>query len=226
MAISKNGLTICALLVTLAVFETWDFIEFPCLVTPELHKELLPHTRQRRTVPTGKWKYSIDVIVNVSDAQTFELIRSSLNATDLPAQIDNQTEISDISITTVCSSTDSGFQCRCEEQFAWPYSTCVTYGACERTWSSICKCINAIPPGNQSCQPISALLTQVEYDVEVELNVTDVATVDYLRSLLNNNSFSFNLGPLVNVTNIDINTGKNGAPADLMGAFLVRCVLF
>ncbi|XP_060947074.1 adhesion G-protein coupled receptor F1-like [Limanda limanda] len=157
-------------------------------------------------VLTGQWKYSIDVVVNVSDAQTFELIRSSLNATDLPAQIDNQTEISDISTTTVCSSTDSGFQCRCEEQFAWPYSTCVTYGACERTWSTICKCINAIPPGNQSCQPIPALLTQVEYDVEVELNVTDVATVDYLRSLLKNNSFSFALGPIVNVTNIDINT--------------------
>ncbi|XP_069371184.1 mucin-2-like [Paralichthys olivaceus] len=207
MAISKNGLAVFALLVTLFVFETWDFSEFPCLVSPELDKEeqLLPHTRQRRNVLTDQWKYIIDVEVNASDAETFELIRSSLNATGLPIQLDNQTVISDISITTVCSSTGSGFQCRCEEQFAWPYSTCVTYGACERTWSNICNCINAIPPGNQSCQPISALLTQVEYEVEVELNVTDVATVDYLRSQLNNNSF-FTLGPAVNVTNIDITT--------------------
>lgn len=58
-------------------------------------------------------------------------------------------------LLTVCYSTGTGFQCRCEEQFAWPYSTCVTYGACDQTWSGICKCINAIPAGNQSCQPIS-----------------------------------------------------------------------
>ncbi|AWP19624.1 FIg-Hepta, partial [Scophthalmus maximus] len=155
---------------------------------------------------TGQWNYIIDIVVNASNAEALEQIRASLNATDLPIQLDSHTEISDVSITTVCYSTGTGFQCRCEEQFAWPYSTCVTYGACDQTWSGICKCINAIPAGNQSCQPISGLLTRYEYEVEVELNVTDVGTVDYLRSLLNNNSFSLALGPVVNVTDIDITT--------------------
>lgn len=60
-----------------------------------------------------------------------------------------------------------------------------------------------------------ALLAQVEYEVDVELNVTDVGTVDYLRSLLNNGSFSLTLEPVVNVTYIDITTGKNGVSAGL-----------
>ncbi|GLD64883.1 adhesion G protein-coupled receptor F5-like protein [Lates japonicus] len=55
----------------------------------------------------------------------------------------------------------------------------------------------------------------VKYEVDVELNVTDVGTVDYLRSLLNNSSFSLTLGPAVNVTYIDITTGKNGVSAGL-----------
>eukprot|EP00064_Thunnus_orientalis_P015994 superscaffoldBa00003081_g16057 len=52
----------------------------------------------------------------------------------------------------------------------------------------------------------TVLLAHIEYEVDVELNVTDVATVDYLRSLLNNSSFSLTLGPTVNVTHIDITT--------------------
>ncbi|XP_038558316.1 uncharacterized protein LOC119891055 [Micropterus salmoides] len=51
-----------------------------------------------------------------------------------------------------------------------------------------------------------ALLAQVDYTVDVELNVTDVKTLDYLRSRLINGSFSLDLGPTVNVTHIDITT--------------------
>lgn len=48
------------------------------------------------------------------------------------------------------------------------------------------------------------------YEVEVELNVTDVSTVDNLRNLLNNNSFSLTLNSTVNVTHINVTTGKQG----------------
>lgn len=51
-------------------------------------------------VLTGQWSYIIDVVVNVSDVETFERIRPALSATSLPIQLDNNTEISDISITT------------------------------------------------------------------------------------------------------------------------------
>lgn len=59
------------------------------------------------------------------------------------------------------------------------------------------------------------LLTQVEYTVDVELNVTDIRTLNYLRSILSNGSFSLALSPTVNVTDINITTGQNGASSDL-----------
>ncbi|KAL7388956.1 hypothetical protein ABVT39_024000 [Epinephelus coioides] len=208
MAIYKNGLTICALLVTLTILETGNFNDSSSQVLPVHNEEepFLPHTREKRNVPTGQWNYIIDVVVNASNVETFEQIRSSLNATSLPNQLDNNTKVSDISITTVCSSTGTGSLCRCEEHFAWPYSTCVTYGACDHLSSGICKCINVIPADGQFCQPISALLAQVEYAVDVELNVADFETVDYLRSFLDNGNVPLTLAPTVNVIQVDITT--------------------
>lgn len=68
---------------------------------------------------------------------------------------------------------------------------------------------------SKSCIFPTELLTQVEYTVGVELNITDVTTLDYLRSILSNGSVSLALGHTVNVTHIDITTGQNGAPSDL-----------
>ncbi|XP_049446575.1 uncharacterized protein LOC125897346 isoform X16 [Epinephelus fuscoguttatus] len=208
MAIYKNGLTICALLVTLTILETGNFNDSSSQVLLVHNEEepFLPHTREKRNVPTSQWNYIIDVVVNASNVETFEQIRSSLNATSLPSQLDNNTKVSDISITTVCSSTGTGSLCRCEEHFAWPYSSCVTYGACDHLSSGICKCINVIPADGQFCQPISALLAQVEYAVDVELNVADFETVDYLRSFLDNGNVPLTLAPTVNVTQVDITT--------------------
>lgn len=59
-------------------------------------------------VLTGQWNYNIEVVVNASNAEIFELIQSSLNATSFPIKVDNNTEITDISTTT-------------GEQQLWPY---------------------------------------------------------------------------------------------------------
>lgn len=58
-------------------------------------------------------------------------------------------------------------------------------------------------------------LTLVEYEVVVELNLSDIMTLNSLRSLLSNGSISLTLSPTVNVTTIDITTGKNGLCASL-----------
>lgn len=60
------------------------------------------------------------------------------------------------------------------------------------------------------------LLTEVEYVVDVELNITDVVTLDYLRSILSNASFSMALGDTVNVTQINITTGQISFPSDII----------
>ncbi|XP_029902711.1 uncharacterized protein LOC115355924 [Myripristis murdjan] len=207
MAIS-NGLTIFALLVTCCILETTrELIEFSRPVSLALNAEdILPHTRHRRNVPAVQWRYVIDIEVNASSLETIDQLRSSVNATAFPIQLDNTTQVSDINVTTVCSPNGTGFQCRCEEQFAWPYSSCATYGACDDIINGICRCINAIPTDDQFCQPESELLVVVEYEVEVELNVLDVRTVDRLRSFLGNISSDLVLSPAVNATHIEITT--------------------
>ena len=60
------------------------------------------------------------------------------------------------------------------------------------------------------CFFTTGLLAQVEYDVDVELNLTDIGTVDALRSILDAGGFSLALGPTVNVTHINITRGKHG----------------
>ncbi|XP_033982948.1 adhesion G protein-coupled receptor F5 [Trematomus bernacchii] len=208
MAIFKTCLSIFALLLTLTILETGNFIESPSRVLPEHNEEesCIPHTRGKRSVATNQWNYTLDVVLNASEVAIIQQFQSSLNS--FPIQLGNNTEISVITFTTVCSSTATGFQCRCEDNFAWPYSTCVTYGACDSIVSGICTCIDAIPADGQSCQAISGLLAQVEYDVDVELNFTDIGTVDALRSILDAGGFSLALGPTVNVTHINITTGR------------------
>lgn len=58
-------------------------------------------------------------------------------------------------LPAVCSRTAAGLQCTCQEHYAWPYSTCVAYQACDEITDGICKCIHANGTSGQSCQPIS-----------------------------------------------------------------------
>ncbi|MEQ2302715.1 hypothetical protein AMECASPLE_009553, partial [Ameca splendens] len=209
MAISMKTLAIFVLLVTLLVLEKRNFT-FPLnssiLDFLEPHGEpFLTHTRGKRNVLSDPGTYAATILLNASNIETYEQLLSTLNATSYPLQLDNNTEIQDITVTTVCVSTDNGFQCKCKEQFAWPYSTCITYGTCDYMSSGICKCILAIPADGSSCRLISDLLVQTEYEVDLELNLTNTATLDFIRSLLKNVSY-FTLNPLVSVTQVNLTT--------------------
>lgn len=63
------------------------------------------------------------------------------------------------------------------------------------------------------CIFISVLLAQYEYEVDVELNVTDFETVDNLMRLLSRGHSSLALGPTVTVTHTDITTGEKEVSA-------------
>ncbi|XP_027867850.1 adhesion G protein-coupled receptor F5-like [Xiphophorus couchianus] len=215
MALCLKILVVFALVVTVFILETrnrnFQFY-FPALdYLVEEGEHILPHIRQERSVLSDSEIYSANILLNASSVGTYEQLLSTLNATSYPLQLDNTTEIRDITVTTVCVSTETGFQCECEEQFAWPYSSCITYGACDSISSGICKCISAIPADGSSCQLISELLVQTEYVIDLELNLTDIATVDFLRRLLSNGSNFLTLSPTVNVTQLDLSTGNRGA---------------
>lgn len=47
-----------------------------------------------------QWNYIVDVVVNASDAETFRLFQNSLDAIGFPLQLNNNTHITDVSITT------------------------------------------------------------------------------------------------------------------------------
>ncbi|XP_062415791.1 uncharacterized protein LOC119194854 [Pungitius pungitius] len=205
MAIPSQGLFTIALLLTNIILETRYFSGFILQVHCEEEHFVSP-VREKRSVHTDQWDYLIDVVVTAPDVQTFQLLRSLVNTTTFPKVLDNSTEISEIYITTVCFPSEAGFQCRCEDNFAWPYSSCVKYGACDKLSGGICKCIERIPDNGQSCQPISVLLTPVEYTVDVELKVFDIQIVDQLRILLEHSPAVLSLGPNVNVTHINITT--------------------
>ncbi|XP_077950021.1 adhesion G protein-coupled receptor F5 isoform X4 [Gasterosteus aculeatus] len=197
-------------MITTALLLTNIILETRCFSSPvlQVHSEeehSVSPVREKRSVPTNQSDYLIDVVVTAPDLQTFQLLQSLAN-TSFPIVLDNSTEISEIIVTTVCSPREAGFQCRCEENFAWPYSSCVKYGACGEISGGICKCIDRIPDDGQSCQLMSALLTPVEYTVDVELNVSDIQIVDQLRILLQHGPELLSLGPIVNVTHINITT--------------------
>lgn len=62
--------------------------------------------------------------------------------------------------------------------------------------------------------------------MDVELNVSDIQIVDQLRILLQHGPELLSLGPIVNVTHINITTGENGASSDtpIEADFCVICV--
>ncbi|KAM8846140.1 uncharacterized protein ACB058_012591 [Synchiropus picturatus] len=208
MAIFRNTLVVIAVVVTLHILETRNVADFPNLDFP-VSEDVTSHARVKRDAPEVQENFVIQLTVNATDQDAVEQIKSYINNSSLPLQLGNGTEITDIDITTVCISGSTGSQCRCQEGFAWPYSSCITYGACDDISSGVCQCINDIPPDGSSCLPQADLLIDVEYDVEVEINVTDLETVNYLRSLINNGSFSLTLGPTVNLTSIEITTVCN-----------------
>lgn len=57
-------------------------------------------------------------------------------------------------VLLVCSQGDTGFQCRCEDDYLWPCDKCATYGKCDGDTNNTCGCIKAIPTDGQYCQLI------------------------------------------------------------------------
>lgn len=52
----------------------------------------------------------------------------------------------------VCSSNMTGYECRCEQSFAWSYNDCIRHGACDAIVGDTCGCITGLPKDGQQCQ--------------------------------------------------------------------------
>ncbi|XP_070844139.1 uncharacterized protein [Chaetodon trifascialis] len=205
MAISKNGLTIFALLVTLIILETDNVIEFSSPALPVHHEEQhsLPHAREKRNALLAQVEYTVDVELNVTDLKTVDDLRNLLNSSTFSLALSPTLNITHIDITTVCYPNGSNFQCRCEDQYVWSYRKCSTYGACDEITDDTCGCINSIPSDGPYCQPKKVPPVVYEYQIVIEVNTTDAVQ---LRNTLKNITFPVQIRTQINISAADITT--------------------
>ncbi|XP_023270945.1 uncharacterized protein LOC111661558 [Seriola lalandi dorsalis] len=224
MAISKNGLTIFALVVTLVILGTQNIFEFSRLVSPpqegETEEDCLPHTRQRRNgqynslvssnmmnqqfAQQAPIEYEVEVELNVTDVGAVDYLRRLLNNSTFSLALGPTVNVTHIDINTVCYPNGTNFQCKCEDQYVWSHTNCVTYGACDAITNDTCRCINSIPTNGEYCQPKTEVVQLYGYMLEVEVGVSDIALVGPLTDALENISFPVRVSNTVNITQIDI----------------------
>ncbi|XP_056621215.1 uncharacterized protein adgrf6 isoform X2 [Triplophysa dalaica] len=155
-------------------------------------------------------KYQIEIQINTMNTAISDQLRTLLMSFSLPYTINDRTNITDISMTTVCSLNEMEYQCKCEGLFVWPNDTCHSYETCDNITDGSCTCINALPSNGPFCQlkkgPISI------YMIDVDVRFFDSLLVNDLRNLITNINLPLTLNSNINVTNIDMTTvcGLNG----------------
>ncbi|XP_062323019.1 adhesion G protein-coupled receptor F5-like isoform X2 [Osmerus eperlanus] len=167
--------------------------------------------------------YLIDIEVNTTNVAALEQLRSILSSNIFPISINNLIQITDVNISTVCYPVATGYQCRCEDQYRWSCDKCATYGRCSNITTDTCSCINAIPADGQFCQsvlqqnfttcppttlpPMTTTVPPVFYYlIDIEVNTTNVAALEQLRSILSSNIFPISINNLIQITDVNIST--------------------
>ncbi|MEQ2176381.1 hypothetical protein GOODEAATRI_027404, partial [Goodea atripinnis] len=113
---------------------------------------LCPSTTPSTPVPTTPpmYRYMLFVELNSTDVTAVEKLRNI----NYPISINSNTQISDVNISTVCSPSNPGYQCRCEDQYRWSCDQCLTYGSCDNITDDTCGCISDIPADGWYCQSL------------------------------------------------------------------------
>ncbi|KAI4891289.1 hypothetical protein NFI96_003442 [Prochilodus magdalenae] len=165
----------------------------------------LSHIRNKREESSYALEYIVVVEVNVSELILIELLQSSFNLSNI--EVDNSTTISALEISTVCLSSSTGYQCRCEDQYFWPCDKCTAYGHCDDITNATCGCINGLPNDGEFCQPITELLRPPSgYSINIDISVSDNLMVTDLKNLVMNFSVPVTVDSGVNITEINITT--------------------
>ncbi|XP_021456235.2 adhesion G-protein coupled receptor F1 isoform X2 [Oncorhynchus mykiss] len=85
-------------------------------------------------------------------------LKSHVKSVTYPILISSVLNVTDINITTECSSDPSGFRCRCEDQYSWSCDQCSSNVSCDEIVDGkTCGCLNDYPSDGKFCQPITNL---------------------------------------------------------------------
>ncbi|KAG5276941.1 hypothetical protein AALO_G00111660 [Alosa alosa] len=157
---ASAGLLLCVSSKNLSC-ETYQHIlgelSHPSDYTRENHSEnvlkffIQPFLSRNPSCPTEVYTYEIDLVMRTVDADQLKMELSELDL-PLPLATTEQIDITNINVTTVCYSNTSGYRCVCEEQYAWPHDSCITYGACDEFSEGTCGCLNGLPTNGPFCQ--------------------------------------------------------------------------
>ncbi|XP_065124433.2 uncharacterized protein [Paramisgurnus dabryanus] len=158
-----------------------------------------------RTQPLTE--YLIEIEINTLNPAIIDQLKRLLMYFNLPYTLTDNTNITEINITTVCSLNEMGYQCKCEGLFVWPIDTCHSYETCDNITDGVCTCINALPNNGQFCQLKKGPTSN--YMIDVDVTLFDSSLVNYLRHLITNINFPLALSNNINVTDIDMTTGKS-----------------
>ncbi|XP_014060813.1 adhesion G protein-coupled receptor F4 isoform X2 [Salmo salar] len=137
-----------------------------CLETPNVTSEESPAdgsqvpSREKREVTATIYEKVGEVQLDVYNItlETIHYLKSQVKNVTYPILISNELFVTDINITTECSSDPSGFSCRCEDQYSWSCDQCSSNGSCDKIVDGkICRCLNDYPSDGKFCQPITNL---------------------------------------------------------------------
>ncbi|KAF4099692.1 hypothetical protein G5714_019818 [Onychostoma macrolepis] len=201
------GIVIAVLLTHECVVETLDFPE----TTIDLELSYIDgqlHHRIPRSAGLELLEFIVVVEVNASQAVVIEQIRASLASIRFPLQLDNNTEVTAVNITTVCQPNVTEYQCVCEDGYAWSYNNCKTYEACGDVSFGSCGCINGIPSDGEMCV-LESELPFTDFLFEIELESSNISVIDEMRRYLQNITFPLQFTEMVEVLDVDITTVCN-----------------
>ncbi|XP_067338815.1 uncharacterized protein [Channa argus] len=173
-------------------------------------KESQLQSREKRASDLNSTEYVFQAIANISEKDLLRLSQL-LNTLYYPVMISRNVEITSIDLTTVCSPSLSGYQCRCEPNFAWPYNSCITYGACDAIVNDTCGCIDSLPADDQYCQFNISQQVSVEIDLVLELQIPVSSSSSYLVAQLkymlqNYYASPYTINQYLKVTELNITT--------------------
>ncbi|XP_027896546.1 uncharacterized protein LOC114158852 [Xiphophorus couchianus] len=158
-------------------------------------------------VPTNTNDYEFQVVLGLSELEVLELFLKNLS---FPILINSTSHISSMDTTTVCSPNVTGYQCVCEENFAWSNNNCIAYGVCDVMLGDTCGCINDLPADGQFCQPNSRQIELVDFDVILDLRIPLSGVPDdileFIRSVLGNETFPATISQSLEVTEMLLTT--------------------
>ncbi|XP_053142675.1 adhesion G protein-coupled receptor F5 isoform X2 [Hemicordylus capensis] len=149
---------------------------------------LLRQKRQAATLGNIPTAYTIGIEISFAETSPQEAIRSHLKNLSFPLVVNlpnSATNISSITVSTVCNSTgNNSAHCYCEPGYGWPAEACNTNAVCHNTVvapEDNCHCIAQLPPLGTYCQLQSEDIPLLNREIRMSVRL-NIAFKDDLRN--------------------------------------------